>query len=278
MGCGAAAITLPLIAHDWRLNLVALNPVIDTDSSDGCGQPTPEAMELLSKSAELFGADFAVMFDRGAERVRLMTRSGVFLDGDTALHALVDLWCRAGNTSDRTVAVPLTASLVVEEIAARHGKRVVRPGRTGRSLAQAVVDGHAGFAGGLEGEYLFGDFFPAFDGVLTVGMLARMLASVGLTLDQVVADLPPFFKASTDVPCSTARKGAVMRAVTEAASGMVADLTEGVRIVYDDGWALVLPDSVEPSVGVWAEAATDEAALERVRIWKAVVESGIERD
>lgn len=278
MGCGAASITLPLIAHDWRLNLVALNPVIDTESSEGCGHPTPEATELLAKSAALFGADFAAMFDRGAERVRLMTRAGVLLDGDTALHALVDLWCRAGTPSDRVVAVPLTASLVVEEIAARYGKRVVRPGRTGRSLAQAVLDGHAGFAGGLAGEYLFGDFFPAFDGVLTVGMLARMLASAGVTLDQVVAELPPFFKVSSDVACPTSRKGAVMRAVTEAASGTVADLTEGVRIIYEDGWALVLPDSVEPTVGVWAEAATREAALERVGQWTEIVMSGIERD
>ncbi len=48
----------------------------------------------VSRAIELFGADLGVIFDWGAERIRLVTEKGVLLDGDTALHAMVDLWCR----------------------------------------------------------------------------------------------------------------------------------------------------------------------------------------
>ena len=34
-------------------------------------------------------------------------------------------------------------------------------------------------------------------------------------------------------------------------------LVDGVKVVHDDGWALVLPDPEEPLSHVWAEAGTD---------------------
>ncbi len=275
MGCGLASLTLPTVAHDWRLNVVALNPVVDTESYAGCGNVAEESFDLLGKSAQLFGADFAVMFDRSAERIRLLTRGGVLLDGDTALHAMVELWCRARRNVEGAIAVPLVASTVVEAIASRHGREVIRPGHSGRSLAQALLDGSAVFAGGTEGEFLFGDFFPAFDGVLAVGMLARMLASEDTTLDEVVASLPPFYKVALGVFCPVDRKGAVMRAVTDASVEFHADFREGVRIIHDDGWALVSPDSSEPFVGVWAEASTEAAAFERAGYWREIVERAI---
>ena len=37
-------------------------------------------------------------------------------------------------------------------------------------------------------------------------------------------------------------------------------LVDGVKVLHDDGWALVLPDPEEPLTHVWAEAATDAEA------------------
>ena len=56
---------------------------------------------------------------------------------------------------------------------------------------------------------------------------------------------------------------------------MDADLAEGVRVRYSDGWALVLPHASEPSVSVWAEGATDEIATARVQQWARLVEDAI---
>jgi len=275
MGCGTASLTFPLVAHNWKLNLIALNPVIDVESAGGCDEQTPEALDLLLRTSELFGADMAVSFDQGGERVRFATPKGVLLDGDTALHMMVDLWCRTRQEVSGAIAVSLTASQVVEAIAGRYDRTVVRPGRSRRALAQAVLDGRAVFAGGTMGGYIFGDFFPAFDGVLTAGMVARMLDRLDETMDEVVAGLPAFHKVHATVFCPTDKKGAVMRAITEAANGMAADLTEGVRIVQDDGWALVLPDSNEPTVNVWAEGSSDESAARTLSQWQTAVEDAI---
>ena len=186
--------------------------------------------------------------------MRFITPGGVLLDGDTALHMVIDLWCRTRSRRrgrDRGAADRLD------------GRRIASPRVTGaRSFGPGVLavrwrrrcstGGRSSRAAPLGG-YIFGDFFPAFDGVLTVGMVSRMLDRVGESMDQVVAGLPEFHKSHATVFCPTDRKGAVMRAVTEAAVGLRVDLTEGVRVIDDDGWALVLPDSTEPIVNVWGE-------------------------
>ncbi len=275
MRCGAASLVVPQVAHSWCMNAIALNPVIDTEQGGQCGEVTAAAVEILARTVELFGADMGVIFDSGAERVRLMTGSGRELDGDTLLHLVTSLWCRTRTDVDGAIAVPLTASLAVDRIAEEHGRAVIRPGRSRRALAQSVLDGRAVYAGATTGGFIFGDFFPAFDGVLTIGMIARMLDGLGTSLDEAAAELPTFYKSQIAVFCPTDRKGIVMRRVTEEASGGRVDLTEGVRVVYDDGWALVLPDSTDPTVGIWAEAQTAEEAGRRADAWRDVVEAAI---
>lgn len=276
MGCGTASIVLPLVARNWRLNLIAMNAVVDTESAAlGCGEPTTASLEELRRSIEVFGADLGVIFDAGAERVRLMTRAGDLLEGDTAMHAVIELWCRTRSDVSGAIAVPLTASLAVERIAEKYGREVVRPGRSRRALAQAVLDGRASFAGSMAGGFIFGDFFPAFDGVLSLGMIARMLKQLDMPLEELIALLPAYAKDEEAIFCPADRKGAVMRAVTAATAGMVVDLTEGIRVCYDDGWALVLPDSSEPTVTVWAEAADRSAVKARIGHWRGLVEDAI---
>lgn len=277
MGCGAASLVFPLVAHDWHLNLIALNPVVDTEAGS-CDTPTASSVELLKRTCELFGADFGARFDLGAERVGFLDTVHGVIDGDTALHALVDLWCRTRENTPGAIAVPLTASSVVDRIAAAHGRAVVRPGRNRRALAAAVLDGRAVFAGGTTGGYIFGDFFPAYDGVLAVGQVARMLDRLGVTLPELIDGLPPFYKAHTGVFCPAECKGAVMRTVTEGSAGHATDLTEGVRVLFDDGWVLVLPHSYDPLVDIWAEGASAEAVRERINHWKQMVEGAISAD
>jgi mannose-1-phosphate guanylyltransferase/phosphomannomutase len=275
MAGGPATFILPQVAHGWNINLIALNGVIDSEAASAPPEvPAEGLISEITRGIELFGADLGVMFDWGAERVRLLTNSGRLLDSDTALHAMVALWCRTRDV-DGAIAVPLSASQVVEEIAAKYGHEVIRPGRARRALAEAVLDGRAVFAGSESGGFIFGDFFPAYDGVLSTGMAVRMLSKLQMTLDQVVAELPEFHKVHHTVRCPAERKGAVMRAVTERAAGMTAQLSEGVRVTYSDGWALVLPHSSEPQVQIWAEASSDQAAMARCEQWARVVTEAI---
>ncbi len=116
MAGGPASFILPQVAHGWNLNLIAVNGVVDSEATSAPSElPTGESMVELARAVELFGADMGIMFDWGAERVRLLTHEGVLLDGDTAMHAVIEVWCRTREAEKGAIAVPLAASQVVDD-------------------------------------------------------------------------------------------------------------------------------------------------------------------
>jgi mannose-1-phosphate guanylyltransferase/phosphomannomutase len=274
MAGGVASIVLPQVMEGWHINLVGLNAYNDAETTLAYVSDHTVGFDTLRHSIELFHADLGVRFDPGAERIRLVTPLGRVLDGDTALHAVVDLWCRTDHTH-RPIAVPLQASSVVERIAAQSGREVLRPGRSRRSLATLARDGGVGFAGSTTGGYIFADFLAAYDAVLSLGMIVRMLCAASVSIDDVVEKLPGFYKREAPLFCPIERKSAVMRAVAEAAAGLDADYTEGVRVRFEDGWALVMPHATEPLVTIYAEGGDAESADATIEEWKTLVQEAI---
>jgi len=272
---GVASLVLPQLSVSWRLDLVSVHPFLDAERTsqnvwDGREGDTGELQHLV----RTFGADLGVLFDPAGERLGLMTPSGRMLDGETTLVALVELWCRTDSTR-LPLAVPLHATSAVEKVAEAHGRAVKRPGRSRRSLATLAQSGDVGFAGTTIGGFMFSDFLAAYDAVMTLGMVTQMLSETGESLDDVVAGLPASHKVHEDVFCPIDRKGAVMRAVTQAAAGMRTDLTEGIKMFADDGWALVLPHASDPTVLLYAEGPDEPSSQELLARWRAIVEDAI---
>jgi len=75
-----------------------------------------------------------------------------------------------------------------------------------------------------------------------------------------VAQVPEPYIAHDDVPTPWERKGTVMREMIERTKGNDVVLVDGVKVIYPDGWALVLPDPEAPVTHVWAEGASDVEA------------------
>jgi mannose-1-phosphate guanylyltransferase/phosphomannomutase len=129
-----------------------------------------------------------------------------------------------------------------------------------------------GFAGDRAGGFIFAQFLAAFDGVMTTGAIARLLSESGRRLDEVVASLPAHHLKEASVACPSGMKGAVMREMATAVSGMDVEMTEGIRVKRDGGWALVLPDPAEPLVHVFAEGPADEVSHALLSEYTVLVE------
>ncbi|MRR11873.1 hypothetical protein EG835_05260, partial [bacterium] len=277
MGLSPASFVLPSLAASWGIDLISMRAYVDSERPRVGTAERDSQLEQLSRSVDVFQAGLGISMDSTAERVTLVTGSGRVLDHDTALHAMVWLWCHTEVTEgEKTgVAVPVTASSVIDQIGRECGREVRRTGTSRRALSSAALDPHIGFAGSRRGGYVFSDFLAAYDAVMSFGMLLRMLDHQEMTLDQVVDLLPDFHLRHEAVFCPFDRKGAVMR--TMAAIGQLnqADIVEGVRISTDDGWALVLPHATEAIVHVYAEGSSCASADRTLATYVEMVEDAI---
>ncbi|HSQ21315.1 MAG TPA: sugar phosphate nucleotidyltransferase, partial [Coriobacteriia bacterium] len=277
LGMSPASFVLPTIAADWGVDLISMRAFVDSEKARETVAERDSQIGQLARSVDMFQADFGISMDATAERVTLVTGTGRVLDHDTALHAMVALWCQSEIVDGQgsSVAVPLTASDVIDRIAAECGRSVVRTGTSRRALAAAALDSAVGFAGSRTGGYVFPHFLAGFDAVMSFGMILRLLDHQHVTLDEVVDGLPAFYLRSQAVPCPFDRKGAVMR--TMAALGQMGEdgVVEGVRIATDGGWALVLPHATEAFVHVYSEGGDAASADTTLATCVAQVEQAI---
>ena len=80
-----------------------------------------------------------------------------------------------------------------------------------------------------------------------------LLATRGTSLSEVVDGLPPVHMVHEPVVTPWEQKGTVMRTLIEQSQDRDVELVDGVKVVHDDGWVLVLPDPEEPVTHIWAE-------------------------
>jgi len=114
------------------------------------------------------------------------------------------------------------------------------------------------FAGASGGGYVFPDFLPAYDAVMSMAKLLELLGRSRRSLAELVADLPAATRIRRSAPCPWSLKGIAMRRMIEAVKGMEVDHLDGIKVFEDDGWAQVIPDPDEPLFHIYAEGRTPE--------------------
>ena len=131
---------------------------------------------------------------------------------------------------------------------------------------EVAGSGEVDFAASQEGGFIWPSVMPAYDAAATLVQLMDLIAAAGTPLSAIVAEVREPHVAHELVPTPWERKGAVMRGVMERAKDLPTVLVDGVKILYPDGWALVLPDPEQPVTHVWAEATSELDARRLVAI------------
>jgi mannose-1-phosphate guanylyltransferase / phosphomannomutase len=137
--------------------------------------------------------------------------------------------------------------------------------------AASELDGVA-FAGAEGGGYIFPEFLPAYDAMMSLMKLTELLARTETRLEDVVDGLPPMHVERVDVATPWEAKGTVMRRLVERLNGERTVTIDGVKAFRGRDWALVVPHPQEPLVRVWAEADEPASARELAREFASMVE------
>src|SRR5262249_25093417 len=172
--------------------------------------------------------------------------------------------------------VASTVASVGDRLVEGRGLEVIRTPATLADLTKAAADENVVFAGAVGGGYVFPEFLPAYDAVASLCKLLELLAPIGRPLSELVAELPRSTVVHRQLSCPWSLKGTVMRVLTERLKGQTLDLTDGIKVLEDGGWARVGPDPAEPLLHIYAEGDTDEVSAELEADLRTLVEEIIE--
>ena len=253
----AASIILPVVLGPLGVEAIAAHPYggeLTVDSNEGVRETLGDAKRLVSA----VGADLGVVFDRSGERIYLVDEQAHEVPVEQELLLFLSLLASDGKSG--TLALPVTVTSLAEPLVKGSKLEVTRTPASLSALTRASADNGVVFAGSVGGGFVFPEFLPAYDGVASLCNLLQLLAPVDRPVSELVSGLPQSTVVHRQVRCPWARKGAVMRVLTERMKGKKVDTLDGIKVFEDRGWAQVLPDPDEPLVHVYAEGKTPEDA------------------
>jgi mannose-1-phosphate guanylyltransferase/phosphomannomutase len=268
-GFSAASYVLPLLLGPLGVEAVSAHG-FTTDRSDSGSALLREAIGQVKQLVPAVGADLGIVLDRAAERLYLVDEGGREVPVEQTL--LLFLRLIGSNGRRGKLAFPITVTSQVDRLLEGSGLEVVRTPASLGDLTKAAAEDGVIFAGAVGGGYVFPEFLPAYDATASLCKLLELLAPVRRPLSQLIADLPAPTLVHRQLACPWALKGVVMRLLTERLRDRKLDLTDGIKVFGERGWAQILPDPDEPIVHIYAEGATEDDSKALEAEFRAMVE------
>jgi len=100
---------------------------------------------------------------------------------------------------------------------------------------------------------------------MTVAKILEIIAKEKKPLSELVSELPVYYARKMKIECSDDQKEAVMESIAEeikTTTDFELDLTDGVKILKEDGWVIIRPSGTEPIFRCIAESDSQEKADE----------------
>ena len=241
--------------------------------------PNPSVEKTLDKLKEVVtenNADVGIAFDGDSDRIGIIDSFGKFLTGDKLLLIYaIDLIenCKSQNISPTVVSEVKCSQVLFDEIDRLGGHSVMC--KTGHGyIKEKMKETGAILAGEMSGHTFFKDRYYGFDDAIYAGCRIIEIISKRKKIDPSfkISDMLRAFDAvysSSEVryPCPNELKKSTLEKIQQYVSdnrdtfgSQIKDIItlDGMRIVFDGGFALIRQSNTEPVFTLRFEAKTKE--------------------
>jgi phosphomannomutase len=255
-------------------NAVGLNPTILFEEPDGRfpnHHPDPTVEENLKDlRAQVLkeGAVCGIGFDGDADRIGVVDHTGRMIYGDE-LMVIISRAILATQKGAKIVGDVKCSDRMYNDIAKHGGIPIMW--KTGHSLIKEKIKvEHAPFGGEMSGHIFFADRNYGYDDAPYAALrLVEILAKTGKNIPQLLEGLPPAFNTpEIRIDTTEEKKVLIVQKMIEAfgkgGPDFKANLIDGIRLSFEDGWALCRASNTQPVLVLRYESTT-QAGLDRIR-------------
>ncbi len=210
-------------------------------------------------------ADVGIAFDGDADRIGVVDNSGRILWGDE----LLILYAKdiLQKSPGATIMGEVKCSKTLFSMIQKFGGRPIM-WKTGHSLIKSkLVEEKALLAGEMSGHMFFADRYFGFDDAIYAACrLLEIMSHSPISLSQALSFIPKTFSTpEIRLDCSDEKKFEVVQKAKKYFEKhfRVIDI-DGVRVEFDNGWALVRASNTQPALVLRFEASS-APQLEKIR-------------
>jgi phosphomannomutase len=262
---GAGSIVTVQLLKELGCEVIELNTDQDGVIFPHNPEPVPENLKSLCEKVRGSGADIGFAQDADADRLAIVTEKGEAPGEEYTLALAADHVLSKLKMPDQTVVTNLSSSMMIDTVAKEYGARVIRTKVGEVNVAEGMVKNKAVIGGEGNGGVMYPKIGYDRDSLIGIALILESLASSKNTISAAIDALPKYYIVKQKVDCSSRSEADFL--IDKAKIKFYReklDLTEGVKIIFDNSWVHVRASNTEPVVRIIAEAESKDRAMELI--------------
>lgn len=262
-GSGAGCFTAPYLIRKLGCDVTTLNSQPDGFFPGRNPEPIEENLQELIHVVKELNADIGLAHDGDADRTICIDEMGNFVLGDKTFTLVEKQMLKENNGG--IIVTTVATSQAIYDVAEEYNGEVIATAVGDLLVARKLKDENGLFGGEENGGLIFPDFVYGRDAVMTVAKILEIVAKEKKPLSELVGELPVYYASKTKIECPDDEKEFVMSSIAkeiQETTDFELDLTDGVKILKEDGWVIIRPSGTEPIFRCFAESDSQDKADE----------------
>ena len=228
-------------------------------------EPKPETMAQLSAIVKAGNADIGFAHDADGERVGIVDERGEALSEELtfALATRIRLAERPG-----TVVTNVSTTSAIDQLATIYRGNVIRTPVGQAYVSEAMLEHQAVLGGEGSGGVSVPELHSTHDGAAAVALILQGVAASGKPVSELVRELPHLTMLKHNVSVEPNRLYSVLQnfRLEVEDEQLSIDQTDGIKIMFPEGWTHVRASNTESMIRIIAEAE-DPAGAQKLLNW-----------
>ncbi len=274
--CGNGTVSIIIKEILDKLNITYDLLYCDSDPTFPNHHPDPSVSENLvdiQKRLVELGYDIGIAMDADGDRVRIIDEKGNIVNSD--IYMIIMYRYLNKNLKVRKALYDVKCSkALIDELEKLDLEQIMY--RTGNSyMYRKMHEQNLDFAGEYSGHMWFGDRFYGFDDGLYAGLrMIEVLSNTDKKMSELYNDINVYY--STDelkINTTEENKYKIVEAVKKyvISKNYKYNDIDGIRVEFEDGWALIRFSNTGPVISVRFEASSNERLKEITAEFMAII-------
>ncbi|MFH1105966.1 MAG: phosphomannomutase/phosphoglucomutase [Candidatus Aenigmatarchaeota archaeon] len=273
-GNGSMCISAPKILEKLGFEVVRLFCDIDSNFPNRPSEPTPQNIRSLVAKVLEEKADFGIAFDGDGDRAALVDDKGRVLTGNE--NGLI-IGRNILEKKKGKIIVTVACSMSFERQLQPLGAEIVRI-QVGDTYVVAECKKQKAILGVEESNHMvMPDYFAFDDSMLIPLKISEIICASGKRLSDIIGEFRLYPFEEVVFKCPEKDKFKVVENIQKRLSAKYekANTIDGIRIEFEDGWALMRAANTSPKIRLSIESESDEGLKKLKEEFSKIVEDEI---
>ncbi|MXV78394.1 phosphoglucosamine mutase [Candidatus Poribacteria bacterium] len=261
-GNGAGCVISPTLLKELGCEVIEVNCIPDGNFNRPA-EPNPDAITELVETVVNTGADIGFAHDGDADRVVIVTDSGIALNGEWTFAFVTDFII---SKTKGDIVATVSTSRMIDDIAIKHNVKLHRTKVGVGYVVEKMHEVNAVIGGEGTGGVIYPDINHTTDGITSIAAILQHLVESEIIVSALVDAMPQYemCRKKMEIPSQAVASQLLAQYKDEITSThsdtSSLELTDGIKRVWDDRWVNIRKSGTEPVIRIFSEAPTASEA------------------